>query len=252
MLIMNGCGSVKLRQMVMLPGMEPGKMNIDSIPELRVMPLDIIGIQVSSNDPTTVLVFQQQRIASTGGTATGAASGEGALGIQEGYRVDEEGNIYLPFIGQVHAKGKTLSQLRNEITERLDQFILNTSVQLRFMNFRVTLLGEVHRPSTYIIPNQRLTVFEAIGMAGDFTPYADRRTVMVIRERSGDREFARLNTQDSTLFRSPYFYLSPNDIVYVEPLKAKQYATQGDFVERYSVILVALLSFATIFLSTRP
>lgn len=250
-LLLGGCGSVKLHEMVMLSDIGTEKMYADSIPELRIMPLDIIGIQVTSNDPSTVLVFQQQRFASSSGTATGAASGEGALGIQEGYRVDSEGNIYLPFIGKVHAKGKTLNQLREEITERLDKFILNTSVQLRFMNFRVTLLGEVARPSTYIIPNERLTILEAIAMAGDFTPYADRSTVLVIREREGIREFTRVNTQVGTMFYSPYFYLSPNDIVYIEPLKAKKYATQGDFVERYSVIIVALLSFATIFFSTR-
>ncbi len=250
LLVMSGCGSVKLSHMVMQTDVGSETMPIDSIPDLRIMPLDIIGIQVTSNDPSTVLVFQQQRFASAG-TATGAASGEGAMGIQEGYRVDEEGNIYLPFIGQVKAQGKTLNDLRVEITERLDKFILNTSVQLRFMNFRVTLLGEVFRPSTYIIPNERLTLLEAIGMAGDFTPYADRSTVLVMRERNGVREFARINTQERSLFSSPYFYLSPNDIVYIEPLKAKQYATQGDFVERYSVILVSLLSLATIFFSTR-
>lgn len=251
-LILTGCGSVKLHEMVMLTDIGTEKMYADSIPELRIMPLDIIGIQVTSNDPSTVLVFQQQRFASPAtGTATGAASGEGAMGIQEGYRVDSDGNIYLPFIGKVHAKGKSLNELREEITERLDKFILNTSVQLRFMNFRVTLLGEVFKPSTYIIPNERLTILEAIAMAGDFTPYADRSTVLVIREREGIREFTRVNTQVGSMFYSPYFYLSPNDIVYIEPLKAKKYATQGDFVERYSVIIVALLSFATIFLSTR-
>jgi polysaccharide export outer membrane protein len=214
------------------------------------MPLDIIGVQVSSNDIASVLVFQQQRMASsTSGSATGSASGEGALGIQEGYRVDEEGNIHMPFIGAVHAQGKTLNELRKEITQKLDKYILNTSVQCRFMNFRVTMMGEVARPSTYTIPNERLTIIEAIGMAGDFTPYAERTSVLVIRDRNNVREFARVNTQDRTVFTSPYFYLSPNDIVYVEPLKAKQYATQGDLVERYGLIVVSFLSAATLFLS---
>ena len=249
-ILLSGCGSVKIKQMVMFDDVKTEKLPIDSIPELRIMPLDIIGIQVTSNDPATVLVFQQQRVASSG-TNSGAASGEGAMGIQEGYRVDEEGNIHMPFIGAVEARGKTLNELRKEITTRLDKYILNTSVQCRFMNFRVTLMGEVAHPSTYIIPNERLTILEAVGMAGDFTPYAERNNVLVIRERNGVREFARVNTQDRNLFASPYFYLSPNDIVYVEPMKAKQYATQGDFVERYSVILVALLSFATIIITAQ-
>ncbi len=249
-LMLGGCGSVKLHQMVMYDDLGTEKLPIDSIPELRIMPLDIIGIQVSSNDPASVLVFQQQRMSSpTAASATGSASGEGALGIQEGYRVDEDGNIHMPFVGAVHAQGQTLNELRKEITQKLEKFILNTSVQCRFMNFRVTMMGEVARPSTYTIPNERLTILEAIGMAGDFTPYAERTSVLVIRDRNNVREFARVNTQDRTVFTSPYFYLSPNDIVYVEPLKAKQYATQGDFVERYGLILVSLLSVATIFLS---
>ena len=121
-------------------------------------------------------------------------------------------------------------------------------MQVRFLNFRVTVLGEVRAPNTYIIPNERLTILEAIGMAGDFTPYSRRNSVLVIRQRSDIREFGRVNTQDTVLFQSPYFYLSPNDIVYVEPLKAKQYATQGDFASRYAPLLFPIVSLLTFFL----
>ena len=136
--------------------------------------------------------------------------------------------------------------MREEIANKLVDFIPDASVQVRFVNFRVTLMGEVKQPNTYIIPNERLTILEAIGMAGDFTDYARRNSVLVVRERNGVREFARVNTQDPELFNSPYFYLSPNDIVYVEPLKAKQYATRGDFIDRYSVILVPFISAITV------
>ena len=250
LLFLTGCGSVKLSQMVMYKDVGTEKLPMDTIPELRIRPLDIIGIQVTSNDPASVVVFQQQR-ATTVGSGTGSASGEGALGIQDGYRVDEEGDIHMPFIGAVTAQGKTLNELRKELTRKLDKYILNTNVQCRFMNFRVTLMGEVARPSTYTIPNERLTILEAIGMAGDFTPYAERTSVLVIRDRDNVREFARVNTQDRSVFTSPYFYLSPNDIVYVEPLKAKQYATQGDFFERYGIFLASLLSVTAILISTQ-
>lgn len=250
LLFLTGCGSVKLSQMVMYEDVGTEKLPMDTIPELRIRPLDIIGIQVTSNDPASVVVFQQQR-ATTVGSGTGSASGEGALGIQDGYRVDEEGDIHMPFIGAVTAQGKTLNELRKELTRKLDKYILNTNVQCRFMNFRVTLMGEVARPSTYTIPNERLTILEAIGMAGDFTPYAERTSVLVIRDRDNVREFARVNTQDRSVFTSPYFYLSPNDIVYVEPLKAKQYATQGDFFERYGIFLASLLSVTAILISTQ-
>ncbi len=249
-MLLTGCGNVKLSQMVMYKDVGTEKSPMDTVPELRIRPLDIIGIQVTSNDPASVVVFQQQRV-TTVGSGTGSASGEGALGIQDGYRVDEEGDIHMPFIGAVTAEGKTLNELRKELTQKLDKYILNTNVQCRFMNFRVTLMGEVARPSTYTIPNERLTILEAIGMAGDFTPYAERTSVLVIRDRNNVREFARVNTQDRTVFASPYFYLSPNDIVYVEPLKAKQYATQGDFFERYGIFLASLLSVTAILISTQ-
>jgi polysaccharide export outer membrane protein len=235
---LSSCGSVKLYQMRMMEDIQTdAQVTLDSIPPLKIQPDDILGIEVASRNPETVLAFQVNRTRTVRGTA-----GAEALGGTEGYRVDEEGNIYLPFIDKVEANGKTLMELRNDITERLSEFIPDVSVQVRYLNFRVTVLGEVLRPSTYIIPNEKLTILEAIGMAGDFTPYAERSKVLVIRERQQKREFARVDTQNKELFKSPYFYLSPNDIVYVEPLKAKQYATTGDFIQRYSIVLVPIIS----------
>jgi len=238
MLLWAGCGSVKHSEMLMFEQVGNETGYIDESPALIIRRDDILSIEVSSRNPETVLAFRQMRDNIGAATAT-------APGVPMGYRVDESGNIYLPFIGRVAAAGKGLPQLREEIVRHLVDYIPDASVQVRFMNFRVTLMGEVFRPNTYIIPNERLTILEAIGMAGDFTPYARRDAVLIIRERSNQREFARVNVQDKQLFRSPYFYLNPNDIVYVEPLKAKQYATSGDFVQRYAMILVPVISFLT-------
>lgn len=241
-LFFSNCGSVKHADMLMLEDIQNRISAIDSLPVLTIQTDDILSIQVSSNNPETVIAFQILRPDNNnvGGV------GERALGTLEGYRVDEEGNIYLPYLGQVKAAGKTILELRKEISERLvPGYFPDATVQVRFLNFRVTLMGEVNRPNTYIIPNERLNILEAIGMAGDFTPYARRNSVMIMRERNEVREFVRLNTQDTSLFKSPYFYLSPNDVVYVEPLKAKQYATQGDFFQRYSGALIPFVSLAT-------
>ena len=232
----------------MLEDVHDETMDMNDYPILNIQPDDILDIQVTSRNPEAVIAFQQNRRINSGNTAY-SFSGESALGMQEGYRVDEEGNIYLPFLGRVRASGKTLVELRGEVMNDLQQYVPDAAVQMRFMSFRVTVLGEVFRPSTYIIPNERLTVLEVIGMAGDFTPYARRDSVLIVRQRSGEvREFARINTQDKSLFESPYFYLSPNDMVYVEPLKAKQYATAGDLFQRYSFIIVPLISFGTFLL----
>lgn len=242
-MLLLGCGSVKHTEMMMLTEMNDQAMIIDSLPVLKIRTDDILSINVASRNPETVIAFYTR-------TESTAAAGERALGTQEGYRVDEVGNIYLPFLGEVKAEGKTILELRQDLTDSLVQFIPDASIQVRFLNFRVTLLGEVNRPNTYIIPNERLTILEAIGMAGDFTPYARRNAVLVIREREGERVFNRINTQDGSIFQSPCFYLSPNDIVYVEPLRAKQYATQGDFLQRYSGVLIPLVSLVTFVLGT--
>lgn len=244
---LSSCGSVKYPEMLMFEQVQNELAVLDSLPVLVIQSDDILSIKVSSSKPEDVAAFQLERESqNTGGT------GANALGVLDGYRVNEDGKIYLPFVGEITAAGKTVSELRKELVASLQEgFIKDASVQVRFLNFRVTILGEVNLPSAYTIPNERLTVLEAIGMAGDFTPYAKRNSILIIRERNEVREFVRINAQDKSLFQSPYFYLQPNDLVYVSPLKAKQYATQGDFISRYSSILFPLVTLVTFFLGTR-
>ncbi len=244
---LNSCGSVKLSEMTMFENVTPSVKDIRNQVTLVIQADDILDIQVASENPETVIAFQQ--ISQNNANGVSGEVGVRALGTRDGYRVDDEGNIYLPFVGKVEAAGKSILELRRNITDRLVQFIPDASVQVRFVNFRVTLMGEVTRPDVYTIPNERLTILEAIGMAGDFTPYAVRNSVLIIRQRNDRQEFVRINTQDKTLFESPYFYLKPNDIIYVEPLKAKQYATQGDALSRYNFILVPFVSLATVFIT---
>jgi polysaccharide biosynthesis/export protein len=238
-LLFSSCGGVKHAQLTMFEKVGNDQFPLGRIPALSIRPDDILSVQVASRNPERVAAFRRSY-------ENAANSGAEAFSeLAEGYRVNEQGNIYLPFLGQVKASGKTVVDLRQEITDRLAEFIPDAAVQVRFLNFRVTLLGEVNQPNTYTIPNERLTILEAIGLAGDFTPYARRNSLLIIRERNEKREFARLDFQNKNLFMSPFFYLSPNDIVYVEPLKAKQYATQGDFFQRYSSVFVPVVSVVT-------
>jgi polysaccharide export outer membrane protein len=237
---LSNCGSVKYPEMVMMQNVQNQLAAMDTVAALKIRPNDLLSIEVNSQAKEAQEIFQKQQTVTAG-------SGENALAIQEGYRVDELGNIYMPLLGKVTAAGKTVTQLRQDVASKLSAYYNDVTVQVRFLNFRVTLMGEVTRPNAYIVPNEKLNVLEAVGMAGDFTPYARRNNVLIMRERNQIREFARLNTQDTSLFTSPYFYLQPNDVVYVEPLEAKKYATQGDFLNRYSGVffpLVTLLTFA--------
>jgi polysaccharide export outer membrane protein len=240
MLLFSSCGSIKISDMVMMQDVQNELALVDSLAAIEIRPDDILSIKVASRNPENVLAFQEFN-----GISRNATSGSDALASAEGYRVDEEGKIYLPFLGPIAAAGKTVIDLRQEIKTALEQYVRDVTVQVRFINFKITVLGEVNRPNTYSIPNEKLTILEAIGMAGDFTHYAKRNSILVIRQRSDIREFARIDTQDKSLFTSRYFFLKPNDIIYVEPHKARQYATTGDFFERNNRIIIALTSIAT-------
>lgn len=243
--LFSSCGSVKLEQMVM---MEFANNELDSLvksPVLTIKTDDILRIDVASNNPDDLKPFQSSNTPMTRET-----SGEGVAGLYalEGYRVDESGQIYLPFIGGVLARGKSISELRSEVKESLTEYFPDITVNIRFLSFKITIMGEVKRPNVYTIPNERLTILEAIGMAGDFTDYAQRDNVLIIRERGDLREYVRLNTQDKNIFRNTYYYLNPGDIIYVAPLRAKQYATRGDFITRYGSFLFPLTSALTFIL----
>jgi polysaccharide export outer membrane protein len=235
--MLSSCGSVKITDMVMMQEVQNELALVDSLAAIEIRPDDILSIKVASRNPQNVIAFQEFN-----GIRRDGSVGSDALSNAEGYRVDEEGKIYLPFLGGVSAAGKTVIQLRKEIKISLEDYVKEVTVQVRFINFRVTVLGEVNRPNTYSIPNEKLTILEAIGMAGDFTHYAKRNSILIIRQRSDIREFARIDTQDKALFTSRYFFLKPNDIIYVEPLKARQYVTSGDFFGRNGQWIAALMS----------
>ncbi len=242
-MILSGCGSVRLEEMQMLNDVQNELDNIANIPILIIQQDDILSIEVFSRQPQAVAAFNVGNPTNVINSATGV--GASGLHTLNGYRVDEEGNIYLPYIGAFNVVNKTVKQVRDELTVQLTRYFDDISIRIRFLNFKVTILGEVNNPNVYIIPNERLNILEAIGMASDFTPYAQRNSVLLIRERGDRREFVRVNTQDKDLFTNPYFYLAPNDVLYIAPLKAKQYATRGDFFDRYGRFLIPFVSLAT-------
>jgi polysaccharide export outer membrane protein len=140
-----------------------------------------------------------------------------------GYLVSQEGVLELPMLGKVKAAGLTKRQLKESITKDITdrQFLKNPVVIVRYLNYKVTVLGEVARPTVINVPDEKISLLEALGLAGDMTIYAKRDNVMVIREEEGKRVVKRLNLNSRDLFTSPYYYLKSNDIVYVEPNNAK-------------------------------
>jgi polysaccharide export outer membrane protein len=140
-----------------------------------------------------------------------------------GYLVSQDGFIEFPALGKIMAAGLTKQKLKEDITEKLvnSKLLIDPIVTVRFLNYRVTVLGEVARPTVVTVPNERISILEAIGLAGDITIYGKRDNVLLIREEKATKVIKRINLNSSEILSSPYYYLKSNDVVYVEPNNAK-------------------------------
>lgn len=212
-----------------------------SILESLIQKNDILSIVVSSPNPEATAMFNPQIVA---GNYNQSLSTDQASNT--GYLVNSEGFIQFPVLGDIEAAGLTKAKLEDSIDSILLQkgLLRDPVVSIRFLNFRVTVLGEVNKPSVVTMPNEKLSLLEALGLAGDITIYGNRQNVMVIREENQQKTIKRLNLNSSELFTSPYYYLKSNDIVYVEPNKAKVASTSR--ASQWLPILLSGLSFAAI------
>ena len=136
--------------------------------------------------------------------------------------VDSKGYVDFPTLGRVELAGLTMEAAREKMLESLKlYFEIPPIVNIRLLNFRINVNGEVGRPGTYTIPNEKVTIIEALTMAGDFTNYSRRDSILIIREAEGQRTFGYVDLNSAEVFNSPYFYLQQNDVIYVRPSKAK-------------------------------
>jgi len=179
---------------------------------------DILSITVSSLNPEDSKIFNAP--ANPFGSPSSMSS---AQLLAYGYLVSPEGNITFPVLGSLHAAGLTKKELTDTIVSMLNRkkLLLDPIVSIRSLNFHVTVLGEVLAPKVVEVPNEKISILEAIGMAGDMTIYARRDNVLLIREEDGKKMIRRLNLNSEEIFSSQYFYLKTNDVVYVEPNKAR-------------------------------
>lgn len=193
-------------------------VNRISAVEYPIQNNDLLSITVSSLNPEASVVFNTPNVSSVIYSPS-----TGGYVQSSGYLVNSEGFIQFPVLGNIKASGLTKAQLRKGITDELAKrkLLVDPIVHIRHLNFRVTVLGEVARPTVIPVPNEKITLLEAIGLAGDLTVYAKRDNVMVIRETNDQKVIKRINLNSRELFTSPYYYLLPNDIVYVEPNETK-------------------------------
>ena len=211
------------------------------IPQTTIQSNDILGISVSSLSPEASAPFNAPNFSyANASTATGAT-------LQAtGFLVDANGNIQFPILGNVKAQGLTANQLRVKLTDTLLQrkLLVDPIISVRLLNFKVTVLGEVAHPTVVNVVNEKITLLEALGLAGDITIYGKKDHVMVIREEEGVKNIKYLDLNSSDLFTSKYYYLKASDIVYVEPTKARVYSSTQS--QQLLPILISALSFAAI------
>ncbi len=194
---------------------------------------DILNITVSSLNPSENAIYNAPINSVT------SANNATSIANLTGYLVNPEGKITFPVIGEMKAAGYSKKQLRDQIVGELTgrQLLLNPVVTVRILNFRVTVLGEVSKPGVVEVPSEKISLLEAIGLAGDLTLYAKRDNILLIRSEEGKKITRRINLGTDEIFRSPYYYLKSNDIIYVESNKAKVQSTA-----RSNTLLPILLS----------
>ncbi|WP_081162073.1 polysaccharide biosynthesis/export family protein [Niastella populi] len=200
-----------------------GSFEAPAVPKLLIQTNDLLSISVSSLNPEASAVFNQ----ANNNNSASANNTTSTTTTASGFLVDGDGNIQYPFLGKVKAAGLTKEELKDNLTKALvdKKLLVDPILTVRYLNFKVTVLGEVAHPTVVTVPSERISLLEAIGLAGDLTIYAQRDNVLVIRDEDGKKVTQRLNLNSTELFTSPYFYLKSNDVVYVEPNKSKVAST---------------------------
>ncbi|WP_244914346.1 polysaccharide biosynthesis/export family protein [Sphingobacterium faecium] len=182
----------------------------------KIQKNDILTIVVSATDPKVTAPFNP-----VSSLASNNMTQAVDMALRPTYTVDVDGNIILPMLGKVHVEGLTRLQAIEKIRDELSQYIKDPGVNMNFNNFRVSVLGEVARPGSFIMPTERVTILEALGMAGDLTIRGVRQHVTLIREVNGQKSMHHLDLTKQETLNSPYYYLAQNDVIYVEPNKAQ-------------------------------
>lgn len=241
-LLISSCSSYKeIPYFQNLDKSRVSKENIENFTAVTIQSEDILGISVTSLNPEASSVFNANLV-STDGTYN-VNSNNPLIG----YLVDQKGEIQLPHIGNLKVAGLSTSELREQVRLKLLTYLKEPVVNIRILNFKISVMGDVGRPGVYQVQNERITLPEAITLAGDLNITATRNDLWLIRERDGKREYIPIDLTSKNLFNSPYYFLKNNDLIYVQPGRAK-FASVDNTSRDISLVLSAL-SIVAIFLT---
>ncbi len=222
----------------------------------KIQPGDILAIPIGSLNPLASSFFNPyssmqvnapsttDATSTTNGTTPAPALSQSAV---PNYLVSSDGSIEIPVVGNVKLAGLTTVEARDTIKNRLKHYLKEPTVNVRVMNYQISVMGEVAKPSVYVIPNEKITLPEALSLAGDITIFGKRDNVLIIRDVNGKKEFGRVDMTTRDVYSSPYYYLHANDVIYVEPSKGK--IAQTDKTYQILPIVLSALSLVVIIFS---
>jgi len=207
--------------------------NINNYSQLKIQPGDILAINVSSVNPEAASVFNTSINRVNGSTENTPNN------PVYGFKVNADGDLQLPLVGDMKVIGLTIDDISKQLTANLLPYLKSPIVNVRIVNFKISVLGDVLRPDVYTITNDHINVNEALGLAGDLNITAKRKNVLLVREINGKREYFVIDLTKKELFNSPYYYLKNNDILYIQPDKTK-YGTVERSSKSIGLILTGL------------
>ncbi|MEK6480840.1 polysaccharide biosynthesis/export family protein [Catalinimonas sp. 4WD22] len=239
MIIISLSGCYSSKELIYLQNDEFNKEYPTSIknkrPEYRIQINDVLQIDVRNPDPTTTALFSKNEGQIVNGNVNPAYL------YLAGYSVDDNGNINIPIVGTVKVDGLTVNEAETLVQTEIDKYLNNASVEVKLVSFKVSVLGEVRNPGYYLIYNGQANILEALAMAGDITQFGSRDEIKLIRQTSEGSEVILLDMRDSELMNSKYFFLLPNDVLYVEPNKEQ---IKRSNLEPLTIVFSALTTLA--------
>ena len=217
--------------------------------DYKVQPGDNLNIKIASLDERFATYFNSMTEGNSAGSS-GNAAGNANLYLN-GYNVDENGFIELPIIGKVQVKDMTVAEIQEEVQKLMNEYLKETTISVKLGIFNLTILGEVNKPGQYQVYQSDINIFQAIALAGNATDFANKSNIKIVHQTPKGSQIAKININDADVLSSPEYYLKPNDIIYVEPLKAKQYGfTTLPYGTIFSIIslLMTCFTFGAVYL----
>lgn len=210
-----------------------------SFDDYCVQPGDFLMIHLFSFDEKSNAYFNSSNVSSNNYNVTEANI------YLSSYMVNDSGYIQLPLLGDVYVKDKSTNQIQNDLNAIMSDFVMEPSVTVKLVGFNISILGEVKHPGRFMISKNRVNILEAIAMAGDMGTYANRKEVKIVRSNKGVTELLVVDISRKDLIYSDNYYLQPNDIIYVEPLRSKRYTFEAF---PYALVLTTITSTITTYL----